>query len=1103
MKKLTSKDGFMAKVSAMALGFLILIATPSWAQDQKVTINARGTTVQSVMSQIESQTGLTFFYENTKLNTTRRVSLNVKDESVSSVLSKLFNGTDVSFSFRDRNILLANKPATAQASKEKVYSGRVRDVNGDPIVGAYVVKPGTTQGTFTNNNGYFSIEDVNPGETLEISCIGFTSQNIRLGNRSDLNIVLLEDTQSLDASVAIGYGTVKKRDLTGAVASIASDDITRVTPTQTMDAMKGNIAGVNIMTNNGKAGSSFTMTIRGQSSIDQSNEPLVVVDGAIGADLNLLNPNDIEKIDILKDASSCAIYGSRGANGVIIVTTKRGLKGSRARVSYSGNIGLTHPVNLLEFEDPQTMVAHLDLWRQATGAAYPLSDAEKENIANERYFDWIDAVLKNGLQTEHTVSLSGGTNNMNYYFSVGYNKTVGNVSPEGYNRFNIKAGIDANLSETLSAGFTSTATYAIVNSGSPEILRSASRLRWTQWPYDDEGNLTMSPSGDAGMGNPLIEMKDDNYVEEDRTQGFMGNAYLEWRPIKGLSARSSISAMWNNYRSGFYVGLLTKSAAQNPAAVFSTYTPTQNMSYTWDNLITYNLEKGDHKLNINAGHTIAHERYEGMSLRVSNYSDNTQWYAMESAAAVDSRNSDYYDWSLVSFLGRVNYTWKDRYLITLTGRWDGSSKLAAGHKWKFFPSAAIAWRASEEEFIKNLNVFSNLKFRLSYGEVGNDSVRPYGTSSLVSAYTYNFGTATKAYAPASLSNSALGWEVSKEWNLGIELGLFKDRISINADLYNRKTDGLILGRALPPDTGYETITGNFAKTQNKGIELTINTINVSTKDFSWKTSINFSKNHNEILSLDAGGDLDIMYGNEITPAHQMGIGNTNYAKAFIVGEDISAVYWYEFDGIFQDGEQSSELAQSMYGIAAQAGFPKVKDQDGDGKITVADKKVLGTGSPSWTGGITNTFLYKNFDFSFSLYTFQDVYIFDEIYSTFAMPTMVIYKRMANVSYWSADNPSNEIGSVWSGLLSGGYGSTMYFHNTSWTRLQNVTLGYTLPMDFTQKMGISRLRVYLTANNPYMWSAWKHKTWDPEWGTYSSAGVGVSNASYLFGVNITF
>ena len=226
MKKLTSKDGFMAKVSAMALGFLMLIATPSWAQDQKVTINARGTTVQSVMSQIESQTGLTFFYENTKLNTTRRVSLNVKDESVSSVLSKLFNGTDVSFSFRDRNILLANKPATAQASKEKVYSGRVRDVNGDPIVGAYVVKPGTTQGTFTNNNGYFSIEDVNPGETLEISCIGFTSQNIRLGNRSDLNIVLLEDTQSLDASVAIGYGTVKKRDLTGAVASIASDDIT-------------------------------------------------------------------------------------------------------------------------------------------------------------------------------------------------------------------------------------------------------------------------------------------------------------------------------------------------------------------------------------------------------------------------------------------------------------------------------------------------------------------------------------------------------------------------------------------------------------------------------------------------------------------------------------------------------------------------------------------------------------------------------------------------------------------------------------------------------------------------------------------------------------
>ena len=1112
MKKLTNFSSGLARLALIPLFCFVLnlMSMHAQAKAPTVTVNANNARLVSVMKQIEEQTGMTFFYENSKVNTARRVSVNAEEESLSSVLDRLFSGSNVDCKVMDDKIVLTplqTRVATASSQGPRRLSGTVTDSNGEPLPGAAVVIAGTNKGVVTDNNGHYSIE-VPSGTAVEVSCIGFVTQT--LNPASDvLNVTLATDVLRLDEAVAIGYATVKKRDLTGAVASVASDDIVRLVPTQTLDAIKGQVAGVNILADQGgKPGAPFTTVIRGNSSFNRSNAPLVVVDGAIGGDINLINPADIDKVDILKDAASCAIYGSKGANGVILVTTKRGHTG-RAKVSYSGNAGIVKAVNQPEFMSAEQYNDYIDM---TVGYGYwgdPRTDEEFENIKMGRYYDWIKGITHTGFKTNHTVSLAGGTENVNYHFSAGYERTQGVVRPEDYNRFNFNGSIDARISDKLSAGFTANYAYAIRNVGSPEIMRSAVRRRWSTWPWDDEGNLVYFPSN-TGDFSPLIEERNGNYEEEVRTQDFVGNLYLEWRPVKGLTARSAVSAHASESRDGFSVGYYSKSAGMNPADVLARYNPQQTVLWTWDNTLTYNWEKADHKVNASLMNSLSGSRFENFFFSASNWTENTKWYQFESAGRVGESDgdgmpySDYSAWQLASFMGRVNYAYKDRYLLTLSGRYDGSSKLAAGHKWHFFPSAAVAWRASEEPFIKDWNVFSNLKFRLSYGTVGNDSVAPYQTSALVGVSSYYIGSGLSGYAPSNLSNESLTWEITKEANLGIEMGFLNDRISLAADLYDRQTSGLIMGMSIPNDIGFSTTTGNYAKTQNRGIELTLNTINISNKDFTWKTNINFSRNRDKVKSLAFG--VPLMYGSSMTAVYGAGMSSSSIQQAYIVGEPVTAVYYYKFDGIWQTGEES-QLCKDQYGSMSRPGWVKVKDVSGpdgvpDGHITEDDKTVLGTYAPDWTGGMTNTFYWKNLDFSFFLYHVHNVAGFDSCLQDFGRGDHQDNKRYAWLDYWTPDNPSN----TWyypDCNRRNTYVNSIYIENVSWTRLQNVTLGYTLPDKVAKKIGMSRARVYLSANNPFVWSKYKHKGWDPEWQFYSAVGLTFSTATYLFGLDVSF
>ncbi len=1079
--------------------FLLLIcamhiSASVYSQRTKLSIDVQGKSIKEVLQVIESQSDFRFIYENEKIDLDSKVNIRVEQQSVEDILKMLFDKRGIQYSITESNLILINPagelPPLMQQTKNII--GKVTDLSGAPLPGVTVVVKGTSHGIITDADGNYSLADVPADATLVFSFVGMKMQEIPVAGKTTVNVEMQEETVGIGEVVAIGYGVQRKSDLTGAIASIKSETLTQKGTSRAVEAMRGNIAGLNITQSNGKVGSDFTISIRGLSSIDKDNTPLVVIDGAIGGNINFLNPSDIESLDVLKDASATAIYGSRGANGVIIVTTKRGQKG-KAKVTYDGSVGFSTPINTPGYMSAEQHEALLAVLPDLGLSELTRTDEEMANVKNKRYFDWFDAVQQKGLRTNHTIALSGGGTDSKYYFSVGYSKEEGNIQPEAYDRVNLKAGIDSKISDKLSAGFSSYYTYSVREEGSCEVMRTTFRMRWTLWPRDKDGNLTMTPSGVSGYGNPLLEIQNKNYSVEHRKQNFLGNVYLEYRPVKALSFRSSFSAISETSREGRWAGHYTKSSKNIDSRVLAYYLPEQTASYTWDNIINYDWANNLHKLKLTAVSSLSYERSEDMYLEGTDFSYTCYWYAMENASVIEDYYSDYSDCSLASFMGRANYSFNDKYLLTVTGRWDGSSKLAVGHKWDFFPSAALAWRASDESFIKNLNTFSNLKLRLSYGEVGNDAVDPYSTKALVTATTYNFGSDLTGSAPASLANDELGWEHSQEFDLGIEAGFLDNRIMLTADLYNRKTKDLILDRGVATDSGFNTITGNFGSTRNKGIELTLNTVNVSTKNFSWETNINFAKNKNEILSL-SDGDLENMESSECI------VGD--YYREYIVGEDVKAHYYYEFDGILQEGEETSTLAQSMYGTSAEAGWVKVKDQTGDGKITTDDKKVLGTETPAWTAGMTNTFRYKNWDFSFFFYTVQDVFCYDDTWNTLGKASGYAEKRLSFIDYWTPDNPSN----TWNSPTQSNdnqYVWSLYLHNNSWVRLQNVTLGYTFPKSLLNQINISNIRIYATANNPLVLSSYNGKGFDPEWTTQSVCGVGFSAASYIFGVNVTF
>lgn len=981
--------------------------------------------------------------------------------------------------------------ATVVWSQTRKVEGTVSGENGAPVVGASITLKGTTKGTTSNADGRFSIDiPVSGKSVLVVNSIGFASQEIAVGNLGVLKVQLASENKQLEDVVVVGYGSVRKKDLTGAVGSLSTRDIVRANPTNATQALQGQVTGVVITKQSNKPGQAYAIDIRGQNTITGATEPLVVIDGVIGARLRDINPQDIQSMDILKDASSTAIYGARGANGVVIITSKRGVSG-RPRVTFDTYLGSKVPAHFAQLQTAQQFYQMAQDAVLNGGAATAFTASELNMINSGKSTNWLDLVTKPGLNTNSTVAVSGGNAGTTYRFSGGYIQEDGNIPVTSFKKYSLNAAMDSKLNNWLKVGFTAYINYASNPTGSLEVLRSAYRARPTGVVYykdivnPSEGNdLAIGPWNDLSiwMGikdnqvpNPIIDTDPSIYQLTTTFSNSMGNAYVELGLIKGLTFKSSISAQAIDERQGEFRNTLSKSQLTNPPR--ANYSSRNLGSYTIDNQLSYNLTTGKHKLSATALQSAFKNTAENYAIAATNLPFASLWYNLGTGGVVTS-SSGYSSNALSSYMARVNYTFNEKYLITLTGRADGASQLSDENKWAFFPSGAFAWQAGDEEFIKNLNVFSDLKLRVSYGEVGNSNVAAYSTQAGLLTTSYSFGSsAVSGFAPAVIGNKDLKWERSQELNLGINMGFLKNRISATVEVYKRNTRDLILNQTLPTSTGFSSVITNVGKVSNKGIEIMLNTRNIETKNFSWSTSINFSKNINRIEAL-ANGVTSIIGSN------------------LFVGKPVRSFYDYRWTGIWQLAD--SAAAKSFGQLP---GAVKVEDLNKDGVISNSpgkdDRQWLGTQLPNFTMGMTNRMSFLNFDLSFLFYYRNGtMYKNGMLDGTMGEYTGTRYNHMV-MNYWTKNNPTNDF---YGPGVPQAYRGARSYEDASFIRLSDVTLGYSLPREVLEKKNIERVRVYFQVINPTYWT--RFNGMDPEYNSNTFIDD-VPNLTFAIGANIGF
>ena len=1006
-------------------------------------------------------------------------------------------------------------------AQNRPLTGTVKNSeNGAAIVGASVVIKGTTKGTVTNVDGKFTLDVPTKGtnNVLVISSVGFTSTEIKLTNQTSINTTLTSDSKQLEDAVVIGYGSVKKKDLTGAVGTVSAKEITRGNPSNATQALQGQVPGVLVTKLSNKPGQLWSIAIRGENTItanpnadgatnltlvssnpqNMNTEPLVVIDGVVGGKLQDISPADIQTIDILKDASSTAIYGSRGANGVVIITSKRGSTG-KPRVTVDFYSGRKTPDHLPPMQNAQQFYKSSLTDAALNGAVVSETMFNVNELAiinGGRTTDLVGAMTQPGINLGANIAVSGGTNGTNYRFSGGYIQEDGMQANTTSKKYNLNAAVDSKITKYLKVGFTLYANYSANPTGSFEALRTAYRERPTSVIYYKDlvdpvigrDDITGSVNGYAvRMGrntamNPVLEASSlANYTWTRTVASQMGSAYGELNLVKGLVFKTTISASNQHAKQDEYRGTYSKSV--NLGLTRGSVEDDYITAYTFDNQLTYNLEKGKSKLNVTGLQSAFKTSTEMNVGSVTNLPFNSFWYNMQSAGSY-SIGSSFNQRSLSSYMGRINYTFNDKYLFTFTGRSDGASQLAEGKKWAFFPSGAFAWRLGDENFVKDLNVFSDLKLRVSFGQVGNSVVSPYQTSATLAGTNYNFGqNAGIGLAPGNLPNQELGWERSEELNLGLNVGFFNNRVTAAIEVYNRTTKDLIMRQALPTTSGFGSIIANVGRVSNKGVEMLLNTTNITTKNLMWTTSLNFTKNVNRLEELPNGAK----YGWS---------GGTNPENALAVGHPLKSFLYFQAAGIWQLGDSAEA---KRYGQVP--GQVRIVDQNNDGKISAGvigqdDRVIVGSQLPNYTLGMTNRVSYKNLDVAVMMY-YRNGTMFKNGFMSSYISDAGGGARL-NLNYWTRNNPSNEIWGM--GIPGSNFRDAIFYQDASFLRIADVTFGYTLPKAKTDKMGIDKMRFYLQLINPAYFT--KYLGGDPE---YNGAAYqdDVPSSTVTFGFNLGF
>ena len=998
------------KITALALFLFVgtAFATKSYSQTMKVTVVSDRISTGKVINEIEKQTDYLFVYDMNEVNLKRNVKVHAQDKPVAEVLNEVFEGTDIYYAMEGKNIMLMNKAkekASEKQADDNKVTGSIKDMAGEPIIGANVTIKGQSIGTITDIDGRFII-NAPANAILLITYIGYIPQEIKVENKRELKIILQEDTETLDEVVVVGYGVQKKSDVTGAMIRVNSDELNSRPAANAFEAMQGKAAGVDIVSNE-RPGEIGTINVRGVRSLSASNTPLYVVDGIplmSTSGIETLNPQDIESIDVLKDASATAIYGSRGANGVILVTTKQG-KAGKMSLNYSGTMTIE---NLQDYSEMMNSAEYIE-WRRwayyyKEPNKYPRGDEPDRdsdylifNGAKDPYAwrniekgwaggswnasavpttDWADMVTQTGVTHEHTLSASGGTDKVQGYASIGYLDNEGTVKGQSYTRYTAKVSLNLDPTKWFKMGLNVNGTFSEQQYGSsakavgqmisdrPSNLYAASTSLYPYAvPFDDEGNRIDYPGGDDKVKTIVNEW---NYSENERRMfRAIGSLYAQlnlgeiFSPLKGLRYRFNFGPDFRSYRNGSFADANSVSREGTNRA---SLTNQSDFSWTLDNLIYYDKEIGKHSLGVTLLQSATKYRYEESSMAALNIPlASAKWNALSKAniSALDDWGSDLVEKQLLSYMFRLNYDYNSRYLLTVSGRWDGASQLAKGNKWAFFPSAALGWRLDQEGFLQDVSWLNQLKLRVGVGVTGNSAIDPYQTKGAVVPIYYPYGDSSTSGFVASdpvatggtvaMANKDLTWEKTTQYNIGVDYSVLNGRISGVLDFYTSRTTDLLMQMGIPSLNGYTQTYANVGETSNIGVDITLNTVNIRTRDFEWSTSLNVAWQKDKIEELANGKEDDI---------------NNNW----FIGKSLGVIYGYESAGIWKE-EDAAEMAEfNKKGHSFQVGMARPVDQNGDHKIDPNDDRiVVGHTRPRWTLGMTNTFSYKNFELSFMLY----------------------------------------------------------------------------------------------------------------------------------------
>lgn len=1112
-------SGKRAKFFAFLL--ILSMAMPSYAQQQKVTITGSDLTVGQVFQQIEQQTGLSIDFDSQVVDLSKKTT-SVSGGTIDSVLRELFPEGSFDISYNGRHVILKKK--APQIAKTSTVKGTVLDKQGIPVVGAGVFEKGNEKnGVVSDLDGHFSI-NIPTAASLVVSSMGYLSQEIEVNGKNNLNIVLNEDTFTLDDVVVVGYGTVQKSKVTGSVSQVSEKALQGIPVPSFEQAIAGLMPGVQVSQQSGAPGTSASMRIRGASSITAGTNPLIVIDGfpTTSDDLSSINTEDIETIDVLKDASSAAIYGSRGANGVILITTKKGKTGKPqvGLKAYFGFQKVAKKVDLMdayEFAGLAKVVADNYLWdnyglgpdtpnderpKKAKVPAYLIPYLEgQQGLPNT---DWQDEIFRNAPIQEYDVSVSGGADKVSYYTSFSYLNQAGIIQNSGFERLSAKAKLNVEINKHISLDidinptFTKKDKVSEANHKQDGVILTAMLANPAARAYNEDGTLMFGDNIAIGLANgsavvesPLALAK--CIKDQQKTFGILGNANLNIKIIDNLLFKSHFGVQMSKYDEDYfrptYLGAYNAAAPQLSKGMYWGGT---TLDWVNENTLSYSLEKGDHYLDALLGLSFQKESYSSATMTASDFPTNNITNLI--AGIVNEGSTSSSNWSLMSYFARVNYAYKNRYIVSASIRRDGSSRFGKDNRFGTFPSVSLGWRVSEEPWMKSQKAISNLKLRASYGITGNFQISNYGAYALMSTanYVYN-GTLANGLTPATSPNPNIGWEKTAQANFGVDFGFFNNRLQVMLDYYNSTTDGILLDVPVPAISGFTTSLQNIGKVGSNGFEVMIKG-EVGNK-FRWSPSLNFSMNRTKVLAL--GPDQDqILSGASLTQ----------------VGYELGRYYLYNIIGVFKDEE---DLASYPHLSTSQVGTYKYEDISGpdgkpDGQINDFDRKPMGSYSPDFTVGFQNSFSFNRFDLNVMLNWVQGFEIFNQAGSfllneqAWSTPT----RRLIG-NYFTEDNKDAMYARPLNKPTDKLYeNSSIMVEDASYLRISDINFGYTFDSKMLEKIRLHSLRLYVSAHNPFIFT--KYSGYNPEvsnsknpltpgidYGTYPTS------KSFVLGVNIKF